>query len=99
MNSRQLIRNYIFENFLFTDDQNAITDDASLLEEGIIDSMGALEIALFIEKQFGFSVGVEEMLPKNLDSVNNLVSFIDSKQKGTARVSYAIPATPALVAG
>jgi acyl carrier protein len=99
MNSRKLIRNYIFENVLFTDDQESLSDDASLLEQGIIDSMGALEIALFIEKQFGFAVGVEEMLPKNLDSVNNLVAFIDRKQKGTARVSYAIPTTAALVAG
>ncbi|MFZ2853194.1 MAG: acyl carrier protein [Rhodocyclaceae bacterium] len=99
MDARQVIRNYILENFLFTDDPSVITDDASFLELGIIDSVGALEIALFIEEDFGVAVGDQEMLPKNLDSVNNLVAFVESKRKGIARVPGIIPATATLVAG
>lgn len=99
MDARQLIRNYILANFLFTDDPSVITDDASFLEQGIIDSVGALEIALFIEACFGVAVGDQEMLPKNLDSVNNLVAFVESKRKGTARVPGINPATATLVAG
>ena len=99
MNPRQVIRNYILENFLFTDDPAAIEDDASFLEQGIIDSVGALEIALFIEQSFGFAVQEDEMLPENLDSVDNLVAFVSRKQKGVERVSHHCTKTAALVAG
>jgi acyl carrier protein len=79
-NPRQIIRSYLLENFLFTDDPSAIADDASLLKLGIIDSVGALEIALFLEQSFGFTVDGGEMLPENLDSVDNLVAFVETKQ-------------------
>lgn len=80
MDMRTQIRGYILENFLFTDDQSALADDASFLDQGIIDSVGALEIAQFLEQTFGFSVKEEEMLPENLDSVDNLVGFVQRKQ-------------------
>lgn len=99
MEPRQVIRNYILENFLFVDDPSAIADDDSFLEKGIIDSVGALEITVFLEKRFGFSVREDEMLPINLDSVNNLVAFIESKQKGVERELPKSTTTAALVAG
>ncbi len=99
MDTRQVIRSYILENFLFSDDPTGIDDDASLLELGIIDSVGALEIALFLEQSFGFTVAGEEMLPENLDSVNNLMAFVKRKQKGIARVSHLRTTPDALVAG
>lgn len=82
LDTRQVIRRYILENFLFSDDQSALADDASFLQLGIIDSMGALEVAMFLEQRFGFAVRENEMLPENLDSVNNLVRFIETRQKG-----------------
>ena len=97
MNLRHDIRSYIFENFLFVEDQAAIGDDASLLELGIIDSVGALEIAMFIEQRFGFAVKDEEMLPENLDSINNLVAFVERKKTGIDHVSP--PSSSAFVAG
>ncbi|MEN9481707.1 MAG: hypothetical protein RLZZ298_3102 [Pseudomonadota bacterium] len=99
MEPRQIIRNYILENFLFVDDPSAIADDDSFLEKGIIDSVGALEITVFLEQCFGFSVKEEEMLPSNLDSVNNLVAFIAKKQKGAERALPISTTTAALVAG
>ncbi len=55
-------------------------EEKSLLEAGIIDSTGVLEIILFIEETFGFKVKDEEMLPENLDSIDNLVAFVQRKQ-------------------
>lgn len=54
-------------------------DDVSLLEEGIIDSVGVLELILFLEKAFAFSIEDEEIIPDNLDSVNKLVIYVQSK--------------------
>lgn len=78
---RPIIRHYILQNFLFSDDSTALADDASFLKMGIIDSVGALEIALFIEQTFGFAVKEDEMLPENLDSVERLSNFVESRRK------------------
>jgi len=80
MTIRQTIRRYMLENFLFTDADSELQDDASFLTQGIIDSVGALEITSFIEETFQIRVQESEMLPENLDSVNNLVAFVERKQ-------------------
>jgi len=80
MNIKQTIRHYILENFLFTDDDSALQDRDSFLEAGFIDSTGVMEIILFIEEVFGVKVEDGEMLQENLDSIDNLVSFIRRKQ-------------------
>lgn len=79
MSSKDKVKNYILENYLFTDDQSALNDGDSFLEQGIIDSTGILEVIFFLEEEFGISVADEEMVPENLDSVNNLVKFIETK--------------------
>jgi len=82
MSIKDTLRAFILENFLFTDEQDALGDDASFLEMGIVDSTGIMEVITFIEERFGFPVANEEMIPENLDSVNSLVSYI--QMKGTA---------------
>jgi len=79
MSAKEKVRNYILENYLFTDDQSALKDEDSFLQQGIIDSTGILEVIYFLEDEFGITVPEEEMVPENLDSVNNLVKFIASK--------------------
>lgn len=75
------IRGFILENFLFTEDTSAIAFDDSLLDRGVVDSTGMLEIIMFIEEQLGVKVADEEMIPENLDSVNNIARFVECKRK------------------
>ena len=70
------VRGYILENLLFTSDAAQLPNDASLLDRGIIDSTGVLEIVLFLESEFGVKVQDSQMLPENFDSVNNIVNFV-----------------------
>lgn len=81
MSARAKIKNYILENYLFTDDPSALNDSDSFLQQGIIDSTGILEVVFFLEEEFGVKVEDEEMLPENLDSVDNLVAFLERKTK------------------
>jgi acyl carrier protein len=69
------------ENYLFTSDPSALGSDDSLLGRGIVDSTGMLEIIMFIEEQLGVTVKDEEMVPENLDSVNRIAAFVESKRK------------------
>ena len=76
--TRDKIRAFIMENFLFGNDQG-LNDDTSLLDEGIIDSTGILELVSFLEEEFGISVEDEEILPENLDSIKNVVAYLERK--------------------
>lgn len=72
------IRPFIVENFLFGKDKN-FRDDTSLIDEGIIDSTGVLELVGFLEQEFSIVVEDEELLPENLDSINNVVAYLERK--------------------
>ena len=73
------LREFIKENFLFGAD-DAFSDSDSLLEQGIIDSTGVLELMMHLESTYEISVEDSELLPENLDSIKNLARFINSKQ-------------------
>ena len=73
------LRTFILENYLFTDDNAALNNADSFLDKGIIDSTGILEVIMFVEDNFGFKVRDEEMLPENLDSIDNLVRFVGAR--------------------
>jgi acyl carrier protein len=77
------IRTYITENFLFGCD-SGLDDGASLLDNGVIDSTGVLELVAFLEKQFAIKINDEELLPENLDSVANIAAFLSRKGAGGA---------------
>jgi len=75
---KQKIREFIIENFLFGTDEG-FKDETSFLEGGIIDSTGILELVAFLEEEFSISVDDEEMIPENLDSVNNVGAYLKRK--------------------
>ena len=76
----QTIRAFIIDTFLFGESNNEVTDTDSLLEKGIIDSTGVLELVGFIEETYGIKVKDEELIPENLDSIANVADFIRRKQ-------------------
>ena len=81
MNIENKVREFISNNFLLHDDNIELNPQASLLEEGIIDSTGVLELVSFIETEFDIQVGEEEIIPDNLDSIENIVNFIHRKKE------------------
>jgi len=50
------------------------------LDEGIIDSTGILELVNFLEEEFSISVDDEELVPENLDSIDNVASYLERKR-------------------
>ena len=82
MSIKDQVRSFILTNYLFTDDAKALDDSVSLMQGGTMDSTGILELIMFLEEKFGIKVGDEEMIPANLDSVNNVVDFVGRKKAG-----------------
>ena len=73
------IRAFIFDNFLFDAAEGDLGNDDSFLDQGIIDSTGVLELVEWLEDTFDITVDDDELIPENLDSVNQLAAFIAGK--------------------
>ncbi len=72
------IRKFIADRFLFGDD-NKLKSDASLLEAGIIDSTGILELIDHLEEKYGIKVNDDELVPENLDTIASICVFLGKK--------------------
>ncbi len=72
------IRDFVINNFLFGK-ADGLTDDESLLENGIIDSTGVLELVGFLQERFDILVEDDEIVPANLDSIQNLAHYLSRK--------------------
>ncbi len=79
MDTRNDIRTFILDNFMLGRNQEELEDSISLLDMGIIDSTGILELVEFVEKSYGVKIEDHELVPENLDSIDNLVTFIGGK--------------------
>ena len=77
------IKEYIVENFLFVD-STQLQEDTSFLDSGIVDSTGILELVTFLEEKYNISIEDDELIPENLDSLTNIVRFLDHKLNGKA---------------
>ncbi len=78
MSIEKEIRRFIEESFILDGDGD-LGDEDSLLEGGIIDSTGVLELVAFLEENYHFKMEDEELLPDNLDSIKNISQFIQKK--------------------
>jgi len=90
MSLRDQIRNFILENFIVEKPEDLV-DDESLLEKGIMDSTGVLELVAFLESNYEIKVDDEELVPENLDSIKNIVNYLDRKLTLTAKPKTAQP--------
>ncbi len=82
METRSDIKHFIVENFMMGKNSEELTDSGSLLDLGIIDSTGVLELVAFLEEKFGFSVEDDDLVPDNLDSIDNLVRYVEVRTAG-----------------
>ena len=77
------VREFIAENFLFRADAD-ISNNQSLLDTGVIDSTGVLELIAFLETTYGITVADDEIVPENLDSVDNMTKYLAAKLPAAA---------------
>jgi acyl carrier protein len=75
----QEIRQFVIDNFLYGETERVPGSDDSLLEQGIVDSTGILEMVAFLESRFGIEIYEHELVPSNLDSLNRIADFVARK--------------------
>lgn len=78
---RSEITDFIVTNYLFGDAARTPADDDSLVEKGVVDSTGVLELIEFLESHFAIEVAETETVPQNLDTISNLTRFVLRKKE------------------
>jgi len=78
---QSILRNYIRDNFLLRKDMTDIGDDDPLLESGIVDSIGIVQFASFLESTFDIVIDDEDIVPENFETMTSIAAFVD-RQRG-----------------
>ena len=73
------VREFIQDNFLMGAKRAAYADGDSFMAHHLVDSTGFLELVMFLEETYGFTVEDEEMVPENLDSLNAIQAYVARK--------------------
>jgi acyl carrier protein len=76
---RAQIRDFIQQNFLFGDDGSGLDDAAPLIETGILDATGVVELVLFLEETYDITVAESELQPDHFETINAIVDYVVSK--------------------
>ena len=76
----QLIKDYIKKEFMFDKPElGALADDAPLIEQGIIDSLGIFLLIAFIEQQFGIKIAPQDVVLENFETVNAIKNLVTAR--------------------
>lgn len=81
---RDTVKAFIVENFLFGDADHPLADGDSLIENGVIDSTGVLELVAFVEERFGITVADADIVPANLDTLERITAFVTGRATASA---------------
>ena len=81
MDFAKRISKYVSENLLYVDEGFEYNNDTSFIGEGLIDSMGVMELLSYVQKEFDITVDQQEVTPDNFDSINKLAAFVERKQR------------------
>lgn len=79
MDIKNQVRQFVLSNF-YVADPASLRDDVSLLDSGVFDSTGVLEVISFLEKTYQMTVEEAEMIPDNLDSIRSISDYVSRKR-------------------
>jgi acyl carrier protein len=74
------LRNFIAQTFPLAR-RRTVTDSDNLLESGIIDSLGVLELVTFLQQEFSLAVDDDELTPENFQSIQAIAHFVEQRRQ------------------
>lgn len=79
MDIKAQVRQFVLSNF-YVADPASLRDEVSLLDSGVVDSTGVLEVISFLESTYLLKVEESEMVPDNLDSIRSISEYVQRKR-------------------
>jgi len=77
MKTEEIVRDFIVSTMTIGDHGNHLDDTFSLIENGVLDSLGIMKLIQFIEEKFSFSIEDEDVLPENFENIESISNFIN----------------------
>ena len=74
------IRSFVLAKFPLAKKRGLANND-NLLDSGIVDSMGILDLVSFVEQEFQVIVADDELIPENFQNIDNLTAFVEKKRE------------------
>jgi acyl carrier protein len=85
MGVNERIREFIVTELMHEDGAVALADDESLLERGVLDSLGLLQVLAFLEQEYGFTVQDPDIIPENFESISAIATYVDRRRPAAVR--------------
>jgi acyl carrier protein len=82
MSTAEMIKDFIIKDILIDAAKVNLSDEDSLLEAGIIDSLGIVKMLAFLSDRFGISVEDQDVIPENFETINAISAYIENKKTG-----------------
>jgi len=79
---RKEMRAFIEENFLYLQPDLELSDDQDLLAQGVVDSLGFVELVEEVQGRFGVTVEDVEVTEENFGSITAIAAFVERKRAG-----------------
>ncbi len=76
---KETVMNFIRENFIMGRSDVVLDDKISLIDSGVMDSTGVLELVEFLESRYSIKIEDEELVPENLETIENIIGFLKTK--------------------
>jgi acyl carrier protein len=95
--TEEIVRSFILEQF-YVADSAELTVDASLIDTGIVDSMGMLDVIMFLETRMGISISDSDTIPENLETIGRIAAFVERRRmtaNGTVGIDEPSAEAPA----
>ncbi len=87
MTVQERVRDFVLE-FFYVSDPAELTDEVSLIDSGVVDSTGMMEIILFLEGEYAIHIEDHETIPENLESISRIAAFVARKQPARGRLRH-----------
>jgi acyl carrier protein len=84
-----IVNDYISREIVQDPAMLPLSNEMSLLEEGILDSLSLLRLVVFLEERFGITVGEADLLPENFASITTICDYLRSQEPGRSGVVHA----------
>ena len=81
--TRQLLIDWLDDNYHFGEAETLIaSDDASFLDNGVLDSLGFVALVVYLEDKFRITIDRKSLNRENFDSVNKILAYVEARVEG-----------------
>jgi acyl carrier protein len=76
------VRGFVVQELQFEGSPTELTEDYPLLEKGVLDSVGILQLVSFLENEYGVEIADEELVPEHFGTLGGVARLVESKRAG-----------------